>query len=356
MFYREAGRLSGSHADRLRIIRRPEDRILILVGLAVVILVLPQIASAYVLSTLLVPLLILSIAATGLNLLMGYTGQPSLGSGAFMAVGAYASYKLATNLPEIPVVLDFFIAGGVAAGVGVLFGLPSLRLRAFYLAIATLAAQFFIEWLFAKVPWFWNDHPSGVVSIPHFAVFGIDIDTPMRSYYFLLAVVVVMTLVAVNLTRSHVGRRWMAVRDNETAARLMGISVTRAKLSAFAISSFYCGVAGALWCFVFLKSLGISSYSVDTSFKIMFMIVIGGLGSVLGSFIGAAFVLLIPILLNILSTGLNLGLGAGTITTLEQILFGVLIVYFVIAEPEGIARILRNLHRRLVTWPLRTGQ
>lgn len=278
MFYREAGRLITSYSAQSAIIKRPEDRVIagILAGAAV--LLLPQVASPYMLTALVVPFLILSIAAIGLNILMGYAGQASLGSGAFMAIGAYVSYKCATNLPMLPIVVDFLIGGAVAALVGILFGLPSLRLKAFYLAIATLAIQFFVEWLFSKVAWFWNYHPSGVVSTPKISVMGVAIDTPVRNYYFVLAVVAVMTLIAINLTRSHIGRRWMAIRDHETAAEIMGLSIAHTKLSAFAISAFYCGVAGALWAFVFLGSLGVASYSVDTSFKIMFMIVIGGMG------------------------------------------------------------------------------
>lgn len=352
MFYRDTGRLPTSYAAQFALIARPEDRYLALIAAAVLIVAVPLVATPYVINTLLVPLLILGLAATGLNLLMGFAGQPSLGSGAFMAIGAYTSYKLATNLPGIPVIADFFVAGAAASALGVVFGLPSLRMKAFYLAIATLGAQFFFEWLFSKVPWFWNNHASGVVSTPPVAVLGIAIDTPIRGYYFLLVLVALMTLAAVNLTRSHIGRRWMAVRDNETAARLMGISVVRAKLSAFAISSFYCGVAGALWAFVFLKSLGITSYSVDTSLKIMFMIVIGGLGSILGSYIGTAFILLVPILLNVISAALDLPLSAGTVSYLEQIIFGVMLVYFVVAEPQGLVRSLYLLHQRLISWPL----
>src|ERR1700752_4990360 len=156
MFYRTARRLPTAYSSQFAIIKRPEDRILAAVTIGLAVVAVPQVASTYVLSTLLVPLLILSIAAIGLNLLMGYAGQASLGSGAFMAVGAYTSYKLATNVPQIPIVPAFFIGGLVAAFVGVVFGLPSLKMRAFYLAIATLAVQFFVEWLFSKVSWFWN--------------------------------------------------------------------------------------------------------------------------------------------------------------------------------------------------------
>ncbi|CCV06380.1 putative branched-chain amino acid transport system permease, membrane component [Mesorhizobium metallidurans STM 2683] len=355
MFYRTARRLPDSYSAQLSIIGRNEDRIIAALTLLAV-LTLPQFASPYFLKALLIPFLILSIAAIGLNLLMGYAGQPSLGSGAFMAVGAYTAYKLATNVPEIPIVVDFAIAGVMAAGVGIVFGLPSLRMRAFYLAIATLAIQFFIEWLFSKVAWFWNDHPSGVVSIPQFSVFGIPIDTPQKEFYLIGIIVALMTILALNLTRSHIGRQWMAVRDNETAARLMGISVRRAKLSAFAISSFYCGVAGALWAFVYLKTLGITSYSIDVSFKIMFMIVIGGVGTIGGSFIGTAFVLLVPIFLSTVASALSLPISTGSIASMEQMIFGLLIVYFVIVEPQGIVRIVRNFHQKLVSWPLNVGR
>ncbi len=356
MFYRSGRLLPSSYSLQLRVIRNPEDRVLAVVAVLLCVVALPLVGSQYVLSALLIPLLILSIAAMGLNLLMGYAGQASLGSGAFMAVGAYTSFKLATTVPQIPVVCDFFLGGLLAALIGILFGLPSLRLRAFYLAIATLAAKFFIQWLFSKVPWFWNDTPSGVVSTPAFSVLGIPIDSAIRGYYLSLAIAGLMTLLAINLTRSHIGRRWMAVRDNEIAAQLMGISIVKAKLSAFAISSFYCGVAGALWGIVYLRTLGITSYSIDTSFMIMFMIVIGGIGTISGSFIGAAFVLLIPILLNVVPASLSLPISTGTASCLEQIIFGGLIVYFVVIEPQGIIRILRTFHAKLVSWPLTIGR
>lgn len=356
MLYRIARRLPSSHSDSLRIIARKEDRAIALVAGLFILLVVPAIAGDYVLSALLIPFLILSIAAIGLNLVMGYAGQASLGTGGFMAVGAYTSYKLATNIPEIPIVLDFFLGGLAAALAGILFGLPSLRLKAFYLAISTLAFQFFAEWLFSKVSWFWNDNASGVVSIPAFDVLGITIEGPRQSYYLVCAIVAIMTLAAVNLMRSHVGRRWMAIRDNETAARLMGISVPVAKLQAFAISSFYCGVAGALWSFVYLKTLGVSSYSIDISFKIIFMIVIGGMGTILGSFIGAAFVLLMPVVLNAVTAALSLPIDTGSVSSLEQIFFGALVIYFVLVEPRGIMHLLGKFHKKLVSWPLNIGR
>ena len=310
MFYRSARLLPLSYSLQLRVIRNPEDRVLAVVAVLLCAVALPLVGSQYVLSSLLIPLLILSIAAMGLNILMGYAGQASLGSGAFMAVGAYTSFKLATTVPQIPVVCDFFLGGLLAALVGILFGLPSLRLRAFYLAIATLAAQFFIQWLFSKVPWFWT---TSVRRGLHAGILGSGDSHRLRyqGYYLSLAIAGLTTWLAINLTRSHIGRQWMAVRDNEIAAQLMGISIVKAKLSAFAISSFYCGVAGALWGIVYLRTLGITSYSIDTSFMIMFMIVIGGIGTISGSFIGAAFVLLIPILLNVVPASLSLPISTG---------------------------------------------
>ncbi len=351
MFYREAGQLATSYSAHLSLIGVREDRIAMLALLLAAFVVVPLVASDYWLGTILTPLLILALAALGLNLLMGYAGQASLGTGGFMAVGAYVSYKLATNLPEIPVLIDFFLAGIVASLVGVLFGLPSLRLRAFYLAIATLAAQFFLEWLFFKVPWFWNNHPSGVVSTPDFAVLGFSMESKVNSYLLTLTIVCVMAVLAKNLVRSHFGRSWMSIRDHEIAAEIIGIRPPIAKLTAFAISSFYCGVAGALWAFLFLGSVEITAFSINMSFKVMFMIIIGGLGSISGAFLGAAFVLLLPLFLATAPAAIGLPLSTEAVSNLELILFGALIVFFIIVEPQGLARLASLAREKLRSWP-----
>ena len=259
---------------------------------------MPLIANQYLYTEVLIPVLILSLAAIGLNILTGYCGQLSLGTGGFMAVGAYAAYNLALHVPEINLILVFLFGGLMATLVGILFGLPSLRIKGFYLAVATLAAQFFIEWAFARVKWFTNYAPSGSVAVGRLELFGIPIDTPGQRYLLVLAIVVVLALAATNLVRGRIGRMWMAMRDMDIAAEIIGIRPLHAKLSAFAVSSFYIGVAGALWGFIRLGSWEPLAFDINRSFQVLFMVIIGGLGSILGSFLGAAFIVLTPIFLN----------------------------------------------------------
>src|SRR5438874_2064950 len=312
---------------------------------------IPAIANPYVLTEVLIPVLILSIAAIGLNILTGYCGQLSLGSGGFMAVGAYASHNLVLRVPETNIVLVFLFGGLMAMVVGILFGLPSLRIKGFYLAVATLAAQFFLEWAFARVKWFTNYAPSGSVAVGRIELFGFPIDTPGKTYIFVLAATVVLALAAKNLVRGRMGRMWMAMRDMDIAAEIIGIRPLHAKLSAFAVSSFYIGVAGALWGFLRLGSWEPLAFDVNRSFQVLFMIITGGLGSILGSFLGAAFIVLLPIFLNQLPTWLGIAMSTATISHIEFMLFGAIIVLFLIAEPHGLARLWAIAKEKLRLWP-----
>ncbi|MEK9725727.1 MAG: branched-chain amino acid ABC transporter permease, partial [Rhodospirillaceae bacterium] len=242
----------------------------------------------YMMRAILIPFLILSLAALGVNILVGYCGQISLGSGAFMAVGAYATYKMSTAFPGLNIVVIFLLSGCFAAAVGMVFGAPSLRIKGFYLAVATLAAQFFILWVFNKVPWFFNYAPSGTISAPPREVFGVLITgpeaSPVARYYTCLVFLCVFALAAKNMTRGLIGRAWLAIREMDIAAEIIGIRPLQTKLSAFGISSFYCGVAGALYIFCWLGSAETEAFDIlNVSFPVLFMIIIGGLGSILGS-------------------------------------------------------------------------
>jgi branched-chain amino acid transport system permease protein len=188
---------------------------------------------------------------------------------------------------------------------GILFGLPSLRVKGLYLAVATLAAQFFSDWMFLRIKWLVNDSPSGSVSVNNLQVFGLPIESATSKYWFCLAILVVMALLAKNLVRSAIGREWMAIRDMDVAAAVIGIRPMYAKLTAFAVSSFIVGVAGALWAFVYLGAWEPAAFSVDLSFKLLFMVIIGGLGSISGAFFGAAFIVVLPIFLNQFLPGLR---------------------------------------------------
>ena len=235
--------------------------------------------------------------------------------------------------------------------VGILFGVPSLRIKGFYLAVATLASQFFLEWAFARIKWFTNYAPSGSVAVGRIEVFGIPIDTPMRKYLFVLILVGVLALVAKNLVRGRIWRMWMAMRDMDIAAEIIGIRPLHAKLSAFAISSFYIGVAGALWGFIRLGSWEPLAFDINRSFQVLFMIIIGGLGSILGSFLGAAFIVLVPIFLNQLPHWIGIPLSTAMISHLEFMVFGAMIVLFLIVEPHGLARLWALGKEKLRLWP-----
>lgn len=309
----------------------------------------------YWFNAILIPFLIMGLAGVGLNLLTGYAGQASLGTGAFMAVGAFATYNVLLRIPFLPLPIAIVVGGLFAALAGVVFGLPSLRIRGFYLTASTLAAQFMLPWLFNQVGWFSNYATSGAISAPKLVFAGIDLSTPAGRYFLTLTTVAVLTWTAWNLVSSQVGRNWMAIRDMETAAAVTGIPVGFNKLAAFAISSFIVGVAGALWAFAYLGTVDARSFDLERSFTILFIIIIGGMGSIVGAFIGSAFVILLPILLsNLSATFLAGAIDAGQLENLQKILFGTLIVFFLIKEPNGLVALARHALRRLARWPLRS--
>ncbi len=351
MFYSQARQLRTSFGEDLILLPAREDRIVIIILLAILFIFIPFFANEYWIGSIFIPVMILSIAAIGANLLMGYAGLFSLGTGGLMAVGAYTSYKLATNVPEIPVIIDFLIGGLMAAIVGVLFGLTSLRLRAFYLAIATLAAQFFLEWIFSRVAWFWNYHPSGVASTSSITVFGFSLASEVNAYLFVLIVTIIFAVLAKNIVRSHFGRQWIAIRDNEISAEFIGVNIPVTKLVVFAVSSFYCGVAGGLWAFLYLQNVTVSAFTIDMSFKIMFIVIIGGLGSIFGSFIGAIFIFLLPLALYEMPALLNFQINSQVQSYIEIITFGILIIFFLIVEPLGLAKLWFTMRDKLRAWP-----
>ena len=349
MFYREAGQFKTSYAADGQIFPIRQDRIALGILLVVAAAVVPLFASPYLLSAILIPFLIFSLAALGLNILTGYCDQLSLGTAAFMAVGAFASFNFIARLPGIPMLLAFVLGGLSAALVGIAFGLPSLRIRGFYLAASTLATQFFVVWCLTKIPYLTNYSSSGVITAQKIEISGYVFDTPASKYVLVLAIVALMALMAKNMIRSNVGRSWMAVRDMDVAAEVIGFRPMRTKLLAFAVSSFYCGVAGALYAYAYLGTVEPEAYNLDLSFRILFMIIIGGVGSVLGSFLGAAFIVLLPVFLNILAHGLSLPTSVAS--NLELMVFGALIIFFLIVEPHGLARLWQVGKEKLRLWP-----
>ena len=351
MFYREVGEFKNSYAADQVVFPIRQDRYFVWAVVLFGFIGVPYFANPYWFSAILIPFLILSLAALGLNLLVGYCGQISLGTGGFMAVGAYAAYNLALRVPGLNPLVAFLLAGGIATLVGVLFGIPSLRIKGFYLAVATLAAQFFIDWVFSRIAWFTNYTPSGSLNAPAITLFDFTFDTPVRKYLLCLAFATAFALLARNLVRGRLGRSWMAIRDMDVAAEIIGIRPLYAKLSAFAISSFFIGVAGALWAFVHLGSWEPLAFDVNRSFSLLFMVIIGGLGSILGSFLGAAFITLLPLLLNQFPAWLGLHWSTALISHLESMIFGALIVFFLIVEPLGLARLWSVAKEKLRLWP-----
>ena len=355
MFYREVGQFKTSYAADQAIFPIAQDRWFVIGLLLVAFLVVPFFITDYTLNAILLPFLIFSLAALGLNILTGYCGQLSFGTGAFMGVGAYSAFKLMTAVPELNLVVVFLAAGLITAVVGMLFGLPSLRIKGFYLAVATLAAQFFLVWLFYKWDWLRNYSATGQITVPPRISFGVLMTgssaAPAAKYLLALAMVTILALGAKNLVRGRFGRSWMAIRDMDVAAELIGIRPLAAKLSAFGVSSFYVGVAGAMMFILWLGAAeGGDTFGIQNSFLVLFMIIIGGLGTVLGSFLGAAFLVLMPIALKNTMVD-EFGLSAVFAKHLEYIIMGLLIIFFLILEPHGLARLWQIAKEKLRLWP-----
>ena len=346
--------VASSPPEILHVLHRRRLSPVLVVGTVAAAYVAGLVVDDYWFNAILIPFLIMALAGLGLNLLTGYTGQASLGTGAFMAVGAYATYNVLLRVPGLPLPVSLVLGGLVAAAAGVVFGLPSLRIKGFYLTASTLAAQFFLPWLFNQYGWFSNHTTSGSISAPRLAFLGYDLSTPLGRYLLTLTCVVALTWVAWNLVTSQVGRNWMAIRDMDTAAAVAGIPIAFNKLAAFAISSFVIGIAGALWAFAYLGTVDSRSFDLDRSFTVLFIIIIGGMGSIAGAFVGSAFVILLPILLSNLAGTLPSGLiDAGQLENLQKILFGALIVFLLIKEPSGIVSLVTRIRRRLSQWPLK---
>jgi branched-chain amino acid transport system permease protein len=351
VFYREAGQFKTSYAADQAVFPILQDRVFIVLWLAIGFILVPLLSSEYLFRAIFIPFLIMALAALGLNLLVGYCGQLSLGTGGFMAVGAYAAYNLCVRIPDLNPLVAFLLAGGVATLVGSVFGIPSLRLKGYYLAVATLAAQFFLDWVFSRVAWLTNNTPSGSIAAPPVTLFGLTFETPVKKYLLCLTILVLFAVVAKNIVRGRIGRAWMATRDMDVAAEIIGIRPLYAKLSAFAVSSFFIGVAGALWGFVHLGSWEPLAFDINRSFSILFMVIIGGLGSILGSLLGAAFITVLPLFLNQMPQWFGVSISTAMISHLEAMIFGALIVFFLIVEPLGLARLWRIGKEKLRLWP-----
>jgi branched-chain amino acid transport system permease protein len=358
VIYRESGQYKTSYSADMAVFPLRQDRI----GIFVIIALAYSMAffgSNFMLQAVLIPFLIFSLAAMGLNLMVGYAGLLSLGTGAFMGVGAYACYKLMTIFPGVNVIVWVLASGFFSAAIGVFFGLPSLRIKGFYLAVATLAAQFFLQWSFNRIPWLYNYNVSGAIEAPLRRLFGVPIvgptATPEVRYLVVLTLVIFLTWIASNIVHGRLGRQWMAIRDMDIAAELMGIKLLQTKLLAFAVSSYYCGVAGAMMVFFWYGGAEYNVFNINQSFLILFMVIIGGLGSLIGSFLGAGLIFMLPIAMGIVLPAifgpLGIRVGAETIEHLRFMILGALIIFFLIVEPHGLARLWQIAKQKLRVWP-----
>ncbi len=355
MFYREAGQYKTTYKADQAIFPIFQDRMAVVFYLLIAFVAIPYFGNDFFITSIMIPFLIFSLAAIGLNILVGYTGQISLGTGAFMGVGAYACYKLTSIFPDVNIIVLIISSGFFSAAIGMIFGLPSLRIKGFYLVVTTLAAQFFLEWCFITIRWLYNYNDSGAIEVPQRETFGIIVTgasaTPTTRYLIVLAIVVVMTWIASNIIHGRIGRAWMMIRDMDIAAELMGIRPLYAKLSAFAVSSFYCGVAGAMMVFFWLGAAEVESFDINYSFLILFMVVIGGLGSLVGSFMGAAFIWILPVILRAVPRSFGLDINAATVEHINFMIVGGLIIFFLIVEPNGLARLWALAKQKLRVWP-----
>ncbi|MDN2565128.1 branched-chain amino acid ABC transporter permease [Aquibium sp. A9E412] len=355
MLYRTAGQFKTSYEADHALFPVRQDAFLLGFVLVLAFVVFPLFASEFTFRALLIPVLIYSLAALGLNILTGYAGQLSLGTGAFMGVGAYACYKLVTIFPELNIALAILFSGFFSAAIGVVFGLPSLRIKGFYLAIATLAAQFFLVWLFQKWGWLYNYNASGAIQVPNIEMFGITVAGPLASaatqYYFVLCFVVLMTVFAINLTRGRIGRMWKAVRDMDIAAELVGINLMKAKLLAFFVSSYIVGVAGALFVFLWRGAAEANLFDIPLSFRVLFIAIIGGLGSILGNYLGAILIVALPVVIGAVPELFGMSISSATVEHLNVMIIGALIIAFLIVEPHGLARLWAVIREKLILWP-----
>ena len=355
MLYRETGDFRATYAADEQIFPVRQDRWAFWLFLLAAYTLVPLLINDYWEKAIFIPVLIYILAAIGLNILTGYCGQISLGTGGFMAVGAYSTYKLMTSFPDLNIAFIVVLSGLITALAGTAFGLPSLRIKGFYLAVATLAAQFFFVWLFNRVPWFFNYSASGQIATSTRTVFGVEVTgataPSWATYLFCLSFVVVFGFAARNVLRGRIGRSWQAIRDMDIAAEIIGVNPLRAKLSAFAVSSFYVGMAGSLYFSVWLGAAETTeAFGIDQSFLVLFMVIIGGLGTMLGSVLGASFMVVMPILLKSLLVG-GVGLQAVTAKHIEFTVFGALIIFFLIVEPHGFARLWSVVKQKLRLWP-----
>ncbi len=348
--FHPCGNFKEKHHQELTIFETDFGRLWMAVGLLLLFGVIPFVSSQYILYVI-NRIGIYAIAAVGLNLLIGYTGQISLGHGAFFGVGAYTAAILNAKLgfPFLPTIV---LAGLVTSGVGIIFGLPSARLKHLYLLIATLAGQFIIEYVMVT----WESLTGGAqgILVSKASLLGLNLREDRAFYFVIFICLVLITWIAVNLLRTRYGRAFLAIRDNDRAAEGMGIPIFPYKLLAFAISSFYAGLAGGLFAY-YMMSITPEPFNLWLSIEFIAMIIIGGLGSIPGSIFGTIFIVALnEILSHVTEYLMNVGVSTGaaiTLAPLREFVFGLAIVLFIIFEPKGLAELWRVVRSSFRLWP-----
>jgi branched-chain amino acid transport system permease protein len=343
----ESGVYHTTYESDMGLRRMPAERVRLVVFVAFLLL-LPFVASPYWL-TLANQIAIATIGAIGLNILVGYTGQISLGQGAFMAIGAYGAGLMTARL-GLPWGVSIVGASLLTAAVGVFFGLPSLRLKGLYLAIATLAAQEIVEWILTH----WTALTGGTEAlvVPAPMLLGERLNTDFRFYWLAVTLAGATALFTANLFRSRIGRSFVAVRDQDIAAAVIGVDVFRTKLIAFATSSFFVGLSGAMLAY-YRTIVTWERFTLETSIVYLAMIIVGGLGTISGSFFGAAFITLMPALIATVGRSLQETLPgvAGLMPQMQQAAFGTVIILFLVFEPQGLSKLWRNVKDYFHVWP-----
>lgn len=352
MFHRESGYYKTTYAADMELFPLPITKVT-MVAIGVLFFgVFPMFMSDYYLSIINL-CAIAVVGALGLNILVGYTGQISVGHAAFMSVGAYTAANLATRF-DLPFWITMPAGGFMAMFIGLIVGLPSLRVKGLYLAIATLAAQFIIEWIINHTPAI-SGGVQASIEVPRPSLAGWVMDTQTEMYYFLIVLTTIAIIATLNLIRSRIGRAFIAIRDQDIAAEIIGINVYKYKLLAFGLSSFYAGVAGVMYTYY----LGIANYEMfqlPISIDYLAMIIIGGLGSILGSIYGAVFITLLPVVVRVFMETVGVFFVDGVylaqvIAQMRLILFGGLIILFLVVEPEGLAKLWDNIKNYFRVWP-----
>lgn len=351
MFYRRAGIFHTSYAGDRALFPIPFEKRAI-VALLAFALAAPWVLSSLALTSYVRPWLIWTAAVLGLNLVLGWAGQFHFGYAAIMGIGAYASVHAARA--GVPWELAVVLGGITATVVGVVFAFAALRVKGLYLALSTLAMQFVIDWVVSHVPAI-SGGVAATLQAPPMKLLGQAIRSEAGTYYVVLAWTLLVTLFMLNLRRSALGRALVAVREKDYAAAVIGVQAFRYKLVAFATSAFIGGVSGAMLVFGFYHAVTAEQFAVNVSIELLAMVIVGGLGSIIGSYFGTAFILLLPGQMNALVAWLaklfGLDIGVEALAHIPNMVYGATIVLVLLLEPMGLGKLYGNVRNYLLVWP-----